>query len=130
MINTFVFLLTFAVTIYVLTTAHKYNEKEKMQETTTQVVTNTDIHTLPTPVFILFAEYVGFVSDFLDWAEKWCNEGKISEWKKLVLKNDAANLIREINKHYSHEELMEWYFAIYDDFIKPNIDKYNKNNNS
>ena len=128
MTNTFIFLLTFAVTVYILTTAYKNNNIEKMQDTTTQVVTNTNIRTMPTPVFILFAEYVGFVSDFLEWAEKWCNEGNVSEWKKLIMNNDAVNIMREIKKHYSEEEFNEWYDALYEDFIKPNIDNYNKNN--
>ena len=84
---------------------------------------------LPIPVAILFAEYLGYVSNIIEWAEEWCKDEKFPEWKKKVLTVDASNIFMEAKKHFSEEEMLTVFNAIYDGILKPYIVEFNKNNN-
>lgn len=78
-------------------------------------------HVIKAPIFILFAEYIGFVSKIINWAEDWCN-GKLNNndptsldvYKKKIVTEDALVLYRLAKKEYTDKELSDWYNKFYE----------------
>lgn len=66
------------------------------------------------PLFIMFAEYLGFVSKVIDWAEDWCNGNQPDEYKAKIIETDAICLFNQAKKKYTEDELAEWYDVFYD----------------
>jgi hypothetical protein len=65
--------------------------------------------TIKTPVFIIFAEYLGYVSRFNDIAIAWC-EGKIpEEYVQKLLTMEAKSIFRQMKKDYTIEDIQYWY---------------------
>lgn len=84
--------------------------------TTNTVVENATITTfnIPSCIFILFAEYLGYETPLIEWCEEWCNDAKFPEWKKNVLKVDAKLLYTEMQKEFSQDKIIEYYRKFYD----------------
>ena len=84
-------------------------------KTATKVMVETDEKTfvVEAPLFILFAEFLGYVSIFNDFAEKWC-DGKVPEMHvQKVLLVEAKSILRQMKKDYSKEEIREFYQMYY-----------------
>lgn len=65
--------------------------------------------TIKTPVFIIFAEYLGYVSRFNQIAIDWC-EGKVpEEYVQQLLIMEAKSIFRQMKKDYTIEEIQYWY---------------------
>ena len=82
------------------------------------------------PLFILFAEYLGYVSIFNKMAEEWC-EGKIPEIhvQKIIIL-EANCILRQMKKDYANEDIRYFYsmyypliFEEYDNKLKGMIEK-------
>lgn len=71
-------------------------------------------HVVKAPVFIMFAEYLGFVSKVIDWAEDWCNGNKPDDYKTKIIETDAICLFNQAKKKYTEDELAEWYDLLYE----------------
>lgn len=71
-------------------------------------------HVVKAPVFIMFAEYLGFVSKVIDWAEDWCNGNKPDDYKAKIIETDAICLFNQAKKKYTEDELAEWYDLFYE----------------
>ena len=71
-------------------------------------------HVVKAPVFIMFAEYLGFVSKVIDWAEDWCNGNKPDDYKVKIIETDAICLFNQAKKKYTEDELAEWYDLFYE----------------
>lgn len=71
-------------------------------------------HVVKAPVFIMFAEYLGFVSKVIDWAEDWCNGNKPDDYKVKIIETDAICLFNQAKKKYTEDELAEWYDLLYE----------------
>jgi len=121
MITTLISLAVISGIIWIVTSNIKENKQKEMEDIT--------FKNLPIPVIILFAEYLGFVSGVIEWAEEWCKNDKFPEWKKKILTNDAYNLMKDIKKHFSDDEILTVLNAIHDDILKVHIDNFNKNHN-
>ena len=64
---------------------------------------------IKTPVFIIFAEYLGYVSRFNDIAVDWC-EGKFpEEYLQNLLVMEAKSIFRQMKKDYPLDEIQYWY---------------------
>lgn len=91
------------------------------EETTTATVTEeeqqdkNDILFVPTPVFILFAEYLGFVSYFVTMAEDWCNPKKPlpSKQIKTLLEREAKSIYDEMLETWSEDDINKLYHNFY-----------------
>lgn len=83
-------------------------------------------HVVKAPVFIMFAEYLGFVSKVIDWAEDWCNGNKPDDYKVKIIETDAICLFHQAKKKYTDDELADWYDEFYD-VILSDYDKNLKN---
>lgn len=70
--------------------------------------------TVKAPLFILFAEYLGFVSKIITWAEDWCDGNQPSSYKVNAIETDAICLLNKVKKQYTEEELIDWYDEFYD----------------
>jgi hypothetical protein len=64
---------------------------------------------IQTPVFIIFAEYLGYVSRFNQIAVDWC-DGKVPEtYIQDLLIMEAKSIFRQMKKDYTIEEIQYWY---------------------
>lgn len=77
--------------------------------TTTQTVRVIQPH-----MFILFAEYLGYVSPFIEWAEEWYSDkaNKFPEFKKKILTVEAQHIYNEILKDGLLTDAQNWYEKI------------------
>lgn len=66
-----------------------------------------------TPVFIIFAEYLGYVSRFNDIAIEWC-EGKLPDkYIQGILDMEAMSIFRQMKNDYALEQIQYWYDTYY-----------------
>ena len=80
---------------------------------------------LDAPVFIMFAEYLGYVSRFNKLAEDMC-DGKIPDvYIQKVLNLEANIIFKQMKKDYSMDEIKYWYSIYYPIILKDYIDKLN-----
>lgn len=65
------------------------------------------------PVFIIFAEYLGYVSRFNKLAVEWC-EGKIPEtYIQKIMIMEAKTIFRQMKKDYTLPTIKYWYDTYY-----------------
>lgn len=96
-------------------------------ETVTVEKTEEKKTTLHPAIFLLFSEYLGFVSDVIEFAEEWCNnKAKIESWKKSIVEADAIRLFHKMKKHFKIDEIKEQYTMFYDIAIKSWVEKLEK----
>lgn len=78
---------------------------------------------VPTPIFIIFSEYLGYVSQFNKKAEEWC-DGKVPEahiQKIMIL--EANCIFRQMKKDYSLDVIKYYYDSYYPLILKEYVDK-------
>ena len=70
-----------------------------------------DILFIQTPIFILFAEYLGYVSLLTQFAEDWCNPNKPmpKECIQTLLDREARSIYDEMLKEWSEDEINKLY---------------------
>jgi hypothetical protein len=77
---------------------------------------------IPAPIFILFAEYMGYISQFNKMAENWC-DGKVPEvhvQKVMIL--EAKCIYRKMVKDYDIEDIKYYYNSYYPLVLKEYVD--------
>lgn len=77
------------------------------------------------PLFILFAEYLGYVSVFNKKAEEWC-DGKVPEIhvQKIIIL-EAKCIFRQMKKDYSLDDIREFYDMYYPLILQEYDEKLN-----
>lgn len=81
---------------------------QKVEATLSEVSQHRE-KTIKTPVFIIFAEYLGYVSRFNEIAIDWC-EGKFPEpYIQEILGMEAKSIFRQMKKDYPLEQIQYWY---------------------
>lgn len=78
-------------------------------------------------IFVLFAEFLGYVSPLIDWAEDICDGKNVPEFKKKIVYLDADYLFKEMQKEYTIEEIRKWYDEFYPVALKEYSDKMKSN---
>ena len=81
---------------------------------------------LEAPIFIIFAEYFGYVSKFLRIAEDWC-DGKVPEphiQKFLMI--ESASILRQMKKDYDVNDVHMYYERYYPLILEEYCDKLAK----
>ena len=83
--------------------------------TATETVDKEEILFIQTPIFILFAEYLGYVSAFVEHAENWCNPIKPmpKPYIKTLLEREARSIYDQMLKTYSEDEIRNFYMNFY-----------------
>jgi hypothetical protein len=65
------------------------------------------------PVFIIFAEYLGYVSRFNKLAVDWC-DGKIPDtYIQKIMIMEAKTIFRQMKKDYTLSTIKYWYNTYY-----------------
>lgn len=72
-----------------------------------------DLKPINSSLFIIFAEFLGYVSEFIDWAEDLCDGKEIDEYKKQILRVDAWVIFQKMKTQYSIESIRKWYDEFY-----------------
>jgi len=84
-------------------------------KTITQIGTETDdsLIKVDAPIFILFAEFLGYVSTLNKFAEDWC-DGKVPDLHiQKVLIVEAKCIFRQMLKDYTIDDIREFYMMYY-----------------
>ena len=68
---------------------------------------------VPAPVFIVFAEYMGYVSELLDEATNLCYGIDVSLYVQNLMKVDAAVIYHAMLKEYTKEDIRSWFETYY-----------------
>ena len=87
-----------------------------------EVVAKHKMQKVATPIFIIFAEYLGYVSQFNKMAEDWC-DGKVPEahvQKIMIL--EASCIFRQMKKDYDLDEIKYYYDSYYPLILKEYVD--------
>lgn len=78
---------------------------------------------IPAPVFIIFAEYLGYVSQFNKKAEEWC-DGKVPEIHiQKIMMLEANCIFRQMKKDYDLDVIKYYYESYYPLILKEYVDK-------
>lgn len=70
------------------------------------------------PIFVLFAEYLGYCSRFLEDCEKWCKGEIPSIYIQRIVKVEAKSILRQMKKDYSVEDIVKWYKTYEEPLLK------------
>lgn len=70
---------------------------------------------IQTPIFILFAEYLGYVSKLVEFAEDWCDIRKPMPSKMIqtLLDREARTIYDEMLEEFTEEQIHEFYETLY-----------------
>ena len=81
------------------------------------------VSSIPTPLFIIFAEYLGYVSQFNKKAEDWC-DGKVPEVHvQKIMMIEAKCIYRQMTKDYEMDDIQYYYDSYYPLILKEFEDK-------
>lgn len=71
------------------------------------------------PLFLLFAEFLGYTSPIVEWAEKICKGEKVDNFKRKIVNIDAIGVFNQIKKdNFTTEEIKGWFYELYDLLLK------------
>lgn len=74
------------------------------------------------PIFIIFAEYMGYVSQFNKMAENWC-DGKVPEVHvQKVMMLEAKCIYRQMMKDFTLDDVRYYYDSYYPLILKEYVD--------
>lgn len=86
---------------------------------------NVDIE-IEVPLFIIFAEYLGYCSRFIKMSEKWC-DGEVPDLHiQKLMRLEALAIRRQMLKDYTREEVRTWFFQYYEPIFKELDEKLSK----
>lgn len=70
---------------------------------------------IQTPIFILFGEYLGYVSSFIEHAENWCNPSKPmpTQFMQTFLEREARSIYDDMLADFSEDEINKLYKTYY-----------------
>lgn len=73
---------------------------------------------IKTPLFIVFGEYLGYVSDLLEFAENMCKGKEQAKHVVKLLDVEASAMRAQMIKDYSVEDIKKYYNEYYPLFFK------------
>jgi len=73
------------------------------------------------PLFIVFAEFLGYVSPLVEWAENYCKGKSIENFKMKVLLIEADAVLNKMLEEYDAEKIKEWWDRYY-----PYLEEYDE----
>jgi len=90
-------------------------------------------YNISAPLFLMFAEYLGYVGKTLPWVDSWCvDKKKPEDYKVKFIEVEAITVLREAKTKFTEQKLRELYDSlyevilfIYDDNLKE-LDKESK----
>ena len=81
---------------------------------------------IETPVFLIFAEYLGYISKFIEQAEKWC-DGKIPERHiQKIMMMESQTIFHQMKKDYGIDTVKYWYNTYYPVILNEYVESLEK----
>jgi hypothetical protein len=72
-------------------------------------------YNLSAPLFLMFAEYLGYVGKVLAWVDDWCvNKKKPEAWKVKFIETEAIVAFNECRKKFTEKRMRELYDSLYE----------------
>ena len=72
-------------------------------------------YNLSAPLFLMFAEYLGYVGKVLEWVDDWCvNKKKPEPWKVKFIETEAIVAYNECRKKFTEKRMRELYDSLYE----------------
>ena len=72
-------------------------------------------YNLSAPLFLMFAEYLGYVGKVLEWVDQWCVAKKKPEpYKIKFIEVEAVVAFNECKKKYTEKKMRELYDSLYE----------------
>lgn len=72
-------------------------------------------YNISAPLFLMFAEYLGYVGKTLPWVDEWCvNKKKPEPYKVKFIEIEAVTVLKEAKKNFTEQKLRELYDGLYE----------------
>ena len=68
---------------------------------------------ISTPIFIIFAEYLGYVSRFSKIVLEWCEGNTPEMYVRNIIRIEANAIFRQMKKDYTLPTIRYWYETYY-----------------
>lgn len=78
------------------------------------------------PLFLVFAEFMGYASPLLDWASIMCEGKTIESFKEKAIEIDALNIFNKMQKEFSLEDIKEMWESYYEVILQDSDEKLEK----
>ena len=70
---------------------------------------------IPAPLFIMFAEYLGYVGKTLGWVDNWVvGKKKPSDWQQKFIEVEAKTVLEEAIKKFGEKRMRMLYDQLYE----------------
>lgn len=88
--------------------------KEGAQSITTETL---EMESIPMdirlPLFVVFAEFLGYVSPIISWAEQICLGKRIPPYQRKIVDIDALSIFNKMRDELKVEEIKHWWMEFY-----------------
>jgi hypothetical protein len=72
-------------------------------------------YNISAPLFLMFAEYLGYVGKTLPWVDAWCvDKKKPEDYKVRFIEIEAITVLREAKNKFTEQKLRELYDSLYE----------------
>ena len=71
-------------------------------------------YNISAPLFLAFAEYLGYVSGVLKWVDEWCIGKKPAPHIVKFIEIEAVEVLKEVQKEYDAKTIRSYYDDLYD----------------
>lgn len=88
-------------------------ERTTNQNETATVVKIETTKEVNSVIFLLFAEFLGYESPLIEWAEKVCDGIPTPKFVENILRVEAYMVFQKMKKEYSEAEIKSWYDQFY-----------------
>ena len=96
-------------------TAQEVKNEEKSYEGDLKDLIGEGKYNISAPLFLMFAEYLGYVGKTLPWVDSWCvDKKKPEDYKVRFIEVEAVTVLREAKKKFSEQKLRELYDSLYE----------------
>ena len=96
-------------------TAQEVKKEEKSYEGDLKDLIGEGKYNISAPLFLMFAEYLGYVGKTLPWVDSWCvDKKKPEDYKVRFIEVEAVTVLREAKNKFSEQKLRELYDSLYE----------------
>ena len=96
-------------------TAQEVKNEEKSYEGDLKDLIGEGKYNISAPLFLMFAEYLGYVGKTIPWIDQWCvAKKKPEEYKVRFIEVEAITVLKEAKKKFTEKKLRELYDSLYE----------------
>lgn len=97
------------------TAVEEPTQKEKGYEGDLKQLIGEGKYNISAPLFLMFAEYLGYVGKTLPWVDQWCvAKKKPEQYKVNFIEVEAITVLREAKNKFTEKKLRELYDSLYE----------------